>query len=73
MTSPNHALQRTAQLIPRLLADTRMAREAARITLTNQFPELRDQLLDYRAADDVTTSRQKLASLFEKYGVGLRG
>ena len=57
------------QLMPRLLADTQMAREAARIILTGQFPELSDQLSDYRAADDVNSSRRKLTSLFEKYGV----
>jgi hypothetical protein len=57
-------------LMPRLLADTQMVREAARITLASHFPEVRDHLSDYRAADDVNISRKKLTSLFEKYGVG---
>src|ERR1700694_2710482 len=54
-------------LVPRLLADTRTAREAARITLVNQFPDLRDQLSDYRAAEEVDASGKKLALLLEKY------
>lgn len=45
-----------------------MAREAARIMLASQFPELRGQLSDYRAAD-VDASRKTVASLIEKYGV----
>ena len=57
------------QLLPRLLADTQMAREAARIILVGQFPELRDQLSGYRAADDIDSSRSKLTSLFQRYGV----
>lgn len=56
-------------LMPRLLADTHRAREAARITLVDQFPELRDPLAGYRAAEDIDVSRGKLARLFEKYGV----
>jgi hypothetical protein len=57
------------QLIPRLLANSHTAREAARIILVNQFPELRQHLEAYRAADDVSVSRKKLAHLFEQYGV----
>jgi hypothetical protein len=57
------------KLLPHLLADTHTVREATRITLVNQFPELRDALRDYRAADEADASRGKLTSLFEKYEV----
>jgi len=55
-------------LLPRLLADSRTVREAARIVLLNRFPELREALAPYRAADDVAVSRRKLAGLLERYG-----
>jgi hypothetical protein len=57
------------KLLPRLLADARMTREAARITLVDQFPDLGEPLSDYRATDDVERSRGKLAPLFARYGV----
>ena len=55
-------------LVPRLLADTHRAREAARITLVDQYPEIRELLAGYRAADEVDVSRGKLARVLEKYG-----
>ena len=61
------------RLIPKLLANSRVEREATRITLVNHYAELREQLADFRAADEVDISRQKLKSLLEKYGSNAGG
>lgn len=54
-------------LLTRMIEEKRMRREAARMTLSDMFPHLRPDLKGYSSADDPAISRQKLASLLERY------
>ena len=57
------------RLLSRLLAESRLEREAARITVADHYPELRASLADYRSADAVDSSRAKLKPLLERFAV----
>ena len=56
-----------------LTADSKMIREAARVTLVDLYPEIGIKLkaCAYRSVDDVETCRQKLASMLMQKAAGL--
>jgi hypothetical protein len=54
-------------LLNRLIEEKRMRREAARITPSDMFPHLRQELKGYSSADDPAIAREKLAPLLARY------
>ncbi len=53
--------------LSRMLADSRLRREAARTSVSDVFPGLRPELRAYHSSDSPDVSRQKLAPLLGRY------
>jgi hypothetical protein len=56
-------------LLSRMLVEKRMRREAARIVLSDMYPQLRPDLKGYSSGDDPGVSREKLAPLLARYPI----
>jgi hypothetical protein len=56
-------------LLRALVSESRVTREAARITLVAFFPDMKLHLKEFSASEDVAMSRKKIAALLARYGI----